>query len=115
MYKIFVKNLEGFEKIFKNDERLNLAKPLYLLRDVDTFIRHKNDNTDEYQNLCEILGKAEELQENIKYHSFGMFLNDLYLQYFDFHKLSCESKGNWATLDYQVSLLHQFMFPAYNA
>lgn len=113
MYKIFVKNLEGFEKMFENDERLNLAKPLYLLMDIDTFNRHKNSNTAEYQNLCEILWRAGELKVDKKYHSFGMFLNELYLQYFDFHRTEYNSKDNWATLDYQISLLHQFMFPAY--
>ena len=113
MYKIFVKNLEGFEKIFDNDERLNLAKPLYLLKDMEIFKMHKDKNTKEYQNLCEILGKAEELKDNLKYHSFGMFLNELYLQYFNFRKISYNPQGSIEELDYQVSLLHQFMFPAY--
>lgn len=114
MYKIFVKNLEGFEKIFENDKRLNIAKPLYLLKDIENFNRHKTENTEEYQNLCYIIDKAEKLKESNKFHSFGMFLNELYLQYFIFCEPSiCNSQVSEEMLDYQLSLLYQFMFPAY--
>ena len=113
MYKIFIKNLEGFEKIFKNDERLKLAKPLYLLKDLGTFESSKNNNTKEYQNLCKILRKAMDLKETSKYHSFGMFFTELHLQYFEFDTISFYPQDLNEELDYQVSLLHQFMFPAY--
>jgi len=81
MYKIFIKNLEGFEKIFKNDERLNIARPLYLLKDLAAFDMHKNQNTNAYQNLCAIIEKAEEFKMTSKYYGFGMFLNELGLQF----------------------------------
>jgi hypothetical protein len=114
MYKIFIKNLEGFEKIFTNDERLNIAKPLYLLKDIGIFNRHKVDNSIEYRNLYEIMKKAEECKNSTKYHSFGMFLNELHLQHFEFHEPACNDiKISDEMLEYQLSLLCQFMFPAY--
>ena len=114
MYKIFIKNLEGFEKIFNNDERLNIAKPLYLLKDIEVFKRHMVENSMEYVNLYEIVKKAEECKNSTKYHSFGMFLNELHLQCFEFQEPACNDlKISDEMLDYQLSLLHQFMFPAY--
>ena len=115
MYKVFINNLEGFEKIFIGDERLNLAKPFFILRDIDCFNRHKAENTYEYRNLCEVLKKAEGCKNSLKYHSFGMFLNELFLQYFEFSDpAGSDMHFNEEILEYQLSLLHQFMFPSYN-
>ena len=113
MYRIFVKNLEGFKKIFSDDERLEIARPLYLLGDINTFNSHKTNQTTEYCNLYEIIEKAKELRKTIKYHGFGMFLQELYLQCFDFKKPESCSYVEEELLDYQFDLLYQFMFPAY--
>jgi uncharacterized protein YfbU (UPF0304 family) len=114
MYQIFVKNLKGFEKLFQDDERINIAMPLYLLTNIEKFKSHKSRNTKEYQNLIQIIKKAYELKSSTKYHNFGMFLTELGLQYFDFNEpILSEQKIDEEMLDYQVSLLHQFMFPAY--
>jgi hypothetical protein len=51
LYKVFIINLEGFKKIFYNDERLKLSKPLFLLYDIKTFKYHKEKRTEEYKNL----------------------------------------------------------------
>ena len=114
MYKLFVKNLEGFAKIFSDDIRLKMAAPLYLLKDINCFNSHKANRTEEYCNLFEIIRKAQGYKENVKYRSFGMFLNELYLQYFDFSDPGHCSSINKESLDYQLDLLYQFMFPAYN-
>ncbi len=136
MYSVFIKNLNGFEKIFEEDERLILSKPLYLLKNIDIFNEHKTKMTNEYLNLYAIIGKANQLKGTNKYHGLGMFLNELYLQYFDFtlgqthdNNNSTGSADNFSldnvickTLDesfskemlqYQFDLLYQFMFPAY--
>ena len=115
MYKVFVKNLDGFEKIFNNDERLKLAKPFLILKDIDCFNRHKAENSVEYRNLYEVIRKAEKCMHSVKYHSFGMFLNELNLQCFEFSEPAYGGlRFSDEVLDYQLSLLHQFMFPAYN-
>lgn len=114
MYKVLKKNLEGFEKYFENEERIKLAKPLFLLKNIDLFNNHKFENTFEYQNLYILILKAIELKQTNKYHSFGMLLNELYLQCFDFTaEKPMDIDINADILDYQISLLHQFMFPAY--
>ena len=135
MYSVFLKNLNGFEVLFKNDERLLLSKPLYLLKNIDTFNEHKIKMTNEYLNLYAIIEKANQLKGTNKYHGLGMFLNELYLQHFDFtlsdSKDSTDAKISTIissddticeTLDesfseeliqYQFDLLYQFMFPAY--
>lgn len=115
MYKIFAKNLEGFEKIFANDERLKLAEPLYLLRNIDTFNQHQQKNTKAYQNLLVIINEAKALKSELKYHNFGMFLTELDLQYFEFNTDTLTTSVNREILEYQISLLHQFMFPAYSS
>ncbi len=114
MYKIFIKNLEGFSEIFKNDERLSIAKPLYLLKDLNEFNKNQRNNTILYQNLYAIINKATELKIKKKYHNFGMFLNELDLQYYEFKTPvgKCEPIDQ-EMLDSQLSLLHQFMYPAY--
>jgi len=120
MYRLFVKNLDGFKKAFAKDIRLDMAKPLYLLHDIEEFNRHKAKLTQEYIDLSFIIKQAEILKTSVKHHGFGMFLTELYLQRFDFEPLPFDGrspdetpKPDNATLDYQVSLLHQFMFPAY--
>lgn len=114
MYKVLIKNLEGFEIYFKNDERIELVKPFFLLKDINLFNYHKLQNTNDYQNLQVIIKKAMLLKEINKYHSFGMLVNELELQYFEFQLTTpVEINVNPDVLDYQISLLHQFTFPAY--
>ena len=114
MYQVLIKNLKGFKDYFINDERLLMAEPLYLLADHNKFTNHKEMNTPLYQNLCMIIKRAEELKYDFKYHSFGMFLNELNLQNFDFDTFQESGTDvNPDILDYQISLLHQFMYPAY--
>ncbi len=115
MYSIFVKNLDGFEKMFKDNERLNLAKPLYILRNKSIFDIHKKQNSQQYQNLYRIIQRAKKLKDDEKYHFFGMFLNELYLQYIEVDEASTQVdlQVDDNVLEYQVSLLYQFMFPAY--
>jgi hypothetical protein len=114
MYKIFVKNLAGFSKIFKDDERLVIARPLYLLEDLELFNQNQQNNTEQYQNLYAIIEKVRELRDSQKYHCFGMFLQELYLQCFDFKQPSNNNvRINEDIFSSQLSLLYQFMFPAY--
>lgn len=114
MYKVLVKNLEGFEKIFINDERGSLAKPFCLLKNLSVFNDEKKRNTLLYQNLYVIMDKAAKLKEQNKYHSFGMLITELDLQYFEFQEPNPLSiKLDPDVFEYQLSLLHQFMYPAY--
>ena len=114
MYKVFIKNIDGFEKLFANDEeRLKLAEPLYLLKDIDTFNEHKRKGSWLFNNLMLILNKASVLKNETKYHFLGMFLNELHLQYFDFTTIQKPISIKKEILDSQFDLLFQFMFPAY--
>lgn len=114
MYKVFIKNLDGFKKIFHDDEeRLKLVEPLSLLKDINIYNKHKSRQSLHFINLCLILKKAAELKSQSKYHFFGMFLNELYLQYFDFANIKKPENIKEEILDSQLDLLYQFMFPAY--
>jgi len=109
-----VKNLKGFKILFHDDHaRLKLVEPLNLLKDIDTFNRHKRDRTEQYRNLCVILREAAKLKREPKYHFFGMFLNELYLQYFDVDFLEGQNDIQEEVLKSQLDLPYQFMFPSY--
>lgn len=113
MYKVFKKNLEGFERLFADDCRYGLSRPLFLLADLKKFNEEKNSNSKNYQSLLRILKLVSTLKNTQKYHGFNMFLNELHLQMFDFETDSVTDFETDETLEYQVSLLWQFMFPAY--
>jgi hypothetical protein len=114
MYKIFTKNLEGFKHLFAGDERISLIPTLELLSNVNFFNENKKNNTKEYQNLYAVYKKILKLRNTDKYHSFGMFLNELYLQYFDFEEPSATNlQDKPEIIDCKFDLLFQFMFPAY--
>lgn len=113
MYKVFKKNLEGFEKLFAGDCRYELSKPFFLLADFEKFSQEKSSNSEDYQSLLRILKFASTLKNTRKYHGFNMFFNELHLQNFDFEIRPGTDFETDETLEYQVSLLWQFMFPAY--
>ena len=109
-----MKNLEGYKILFHDDHaRLKLAEPLNLLKDIDTFNRHKRDRAEQYRNLCVILRKAASLKKEPKYHFFGMFLNELYLQYSDADFPEGQNDIQEEVLKSQLNLLYQFMLPSY--
>ncbi len=115
MYKILHKNLVGFEEYFENDERLVMAKPLFLLKSITIFNFHKLQNTAEYNNLLVVIDKVKGLKEENKYHSFGILLTELELLCYDFASIDKRDESSVVpeVLEYQINLLHQFTFPAY--
>ena len=56
MYRIFCESYQNFEKSFIEDSyRLEVAKPLKLLTDIDEYNKEKNEESEIYKKLCDLI------------------------------------------------------------
>jgi hypothetical protein len=111
MYRVVRASILYYEKYMRGtNSRYNLIKPFMLLTSVSEFNIAKENKTDDYLNLCDIIYKMNDLalRDEDKYHHIKMLLSELHILGFNV----CSTESAYVSSDElireQIDLLLQF-------
>lgn len=109
MYRIFCESYQNFLNIFDSDNaRLNIAKPLELLVDINKYYMEKNKQSVMYKKICDLVYF---MNENIqKFPKLKSFLWTLDSRGIIGKKYNISKKEE---LDEQIKLINSFLKLAY--
>lgn len=112
MYRVFRASALYYEYHMRGAKgRYEWVKPFMLLTDTAAFIKAKKTRSENYLNLCDILGRMKELYHTgeEKYHHFQMLLQEFQILGFDLHDILPEETTDEERLKAQIDLLLQFL------
>lgn len=110
MYRVFCESYSNFTKMFQNEEsyRLQIAKPLELLTNIDLYKSEKNKKTILYKNLSDLMVY---MKENIeRFPRLKAFLWSIDFIDTDYKKYGVANKED---LEEQTKLINSMLKLAY--
>ncbi len=109
MYRIFCESYENFKNTFYEENyRLDVAKPLELIANLDEYEKEKEENTDKFKKVCDLIYFME--NNILKFPKFKAFLWTL-----DSRNIKSKNYGvaKKEDLEEQSKLINSFLKLAY--